>query len=217
MRADARQHDAHALRRFLSADEAARADRFRFDHDRHTFTVARGLLRALLGAYLDTEPGALAFEYNVHGKPYLDGSPVRFNLSHGADWVLYGFSRAGDIGVDVEPVRAFDDMGLTARLVFTTAELALFEALPSALRPRAFFLGWTRKESYLKACGTGLSVAPTALSVTLHPEAPAALLHVEGTPLPASACVLASFDVAAGVVGAVTIAHPTPTFAYYSL
>ncbi|MEZ4590190.1 MAG: hypothetical protein R3D55_03475 [Chloroflexota bacterium] len=37
----------------LSAEEQARGHRFYFDHDREHYIVARGLLRQLLGYYLE--------------------------------------------------------------------------------------------------------------------------------------------------------------------
>jgi len=45
----------------LSNDERARADRFRFVRDRNDFLVARGLLRKLLGRYLDQSPADVEF------------------------------------------------------------------------------------------------------------------------------------------------------------
>ena len=39
----------------LSADERARAARFRFSRDRQYFTATRALLRTILGGYLDSD------------------------------------------------------------------------------------------------------------------------------------------------------------------
>src|ERR1700722_10873160 len=57
----------------LSPDEKARADRFHFMNDRNRFVVARGVLRELLGRYLQQNPESLAFSYGPHGKPSLSG------------------------------------------------------------------------------------------------------------------------------------------------
>ena len=57
----------------LSPEEKARADRFHFANDRNRFVVARGLLRELLGRYLQQAPAALEFSYGQHGKPALSG------------------------------------------------------------------------------------------------------------------------------------------------
>ena len=72
--------------RLLSADEAARAARFRFARDRRRFIAGRGALRRILAHYLAAAPEALCFAYGAAGKPALArpqaGRPIQFNLSH---------------------------------------------------------------------------------------------------------------------------------------
>src|SRR5438128_1553001 len=74
------------LRQTLTTDEHERAERFHFQKDREHFIAARGLLRIILGRYLDIEPSQLRFRYNPYGKPVLSeesgGDGLRFNLSH---------------------------------------------------------------------------------------------------------------------------------------
>ena len=55
----------------LAADERARAARLHFERDRDHFTVARGVLRSILGRYLNRAPESLSFCYGSHGKPSL--------------------------------------------------------------------------------------------------------------------------------------------------
>src|SRR5262245_34343829 len=59
------------LERSLSADEEQRVRRFRFDEDRRRYLVGRGLLRLLLGRYLELPPRQLRFDYTPFGKPHL--------------------------------------------------------------------------------------------------------------------------------------------------
>src|SRR5208283_1067299 len=75
-----------ALRRFeatLASDEKARANRFFFPRDRNSFIVTRGLLRELLGRYVNRPPAHLEFDYSPLGKPSLRAEPserpVQFN------------------------------------------------------------------------------------------------------------------------------------------
>jgi phosphopantetheinyl transferase len=68
----------------LSPDEKARADRYHFVNDRNRFVVARGLLRELLGKYLQQNPASLSFSYGQHGKP---------SVSRQADFVLISRTR----------------------------------------------------------------------------------------------------------------------------
>src|SRR5260221_8205430 len=91
----------------LSADEQERADRFHFDRDRWRFICGRGLLRTLLGAYLDVPPVDLAFSYGTYGKPTLSGRGeglLKFNVSHSHELALVAIGDV-EMGVDVEAVR----------------------------------------------------------------------------------------------------------------
>ena len=95
----------HRLGRNLSADEQARAVRFRFARDRERFIAARGLLREVLALYLDTAARRLRFRYGVHGKPFLaEHRDLRFNVSHSLDTMLVAVADKREVGVDIEHV-----------------------------------------------------------------------------------------------------------------
>ena len=51
----------------LTPDERTRSARFRFARDQQRFIVARGVLRDLLGRYLQTQPSQIGFVYNAFG------------------------------------------------------------------------------------------------------------------------------------------------------
>src|SRR3954471_17296383 len=85
----ARLAEAHSreLSDLLSPAEWIRAQRFHFEGDRTRFIAGRGLLRTILGRYLDVAPRDLRFTRGPHGKPELDGmgTSLSFNLSHSDD------------------------------------------------------------------------------------------------------------------------------------
>jgi len=171
-----------ALWQTLAPDECRRAERFRFEHDRERFVVGRGRLRAILGCYLDINPGRISFCYNPYGKPALSGelgdANIHFNLSHAGDLALYAFAPSSAVGVDIEQQRAeVADLAIAERF-FSPREFAALRALPDAARSQAFFNCWTRKEAYIKARGEGLSLPLEQFSVSLTPGAPAELLDV---------------------------------------
>jgi GDP-mannose 6-dehydrogenase len=108
----------------LSADEQARAARFHFDRDRHRFVATRGILRQTLGAYLAIDPKALTFQYSKKDKPALGGaeaaSGLAFNVSHSGKIALLAFTRARQVGVDVEQIRHNSDTtAIAARFFFS--------------------------------------------------------------------------------------------------
>lgn len=154
----------------LSPDERARAATFRFQKDRDCFVVSRGLLRSLLGRYLDEDPGWIRFSYNPCGKPFLARSHrtanIRFNLAHSHGAAVFAFAIEREIGVDVEFIRA--DFVIEDPQLFAPAEFLLLRSLSGEERVRCFFRLWTRKEALLKAMGAGFNAPPQTL---LDPEA----------------------------------------------
>jgi 4'-phosphopantetheinyl transferase len=178
--------DGWSWENLLSADERERAGRFHFARDRRRFTAARGLLRTLLGGYLQADPGELRFRYSHKGKPALDGkhqeSGLCFNVSHSDEVALLAFARAGELGVDVERVRQDCEVQEIAQRFFSSAEQKALAALPAAQQYRAFFNCWTRKEAFVKAKGGGLSLPLDQFDVSLAPGEPAELLATRPDP-----------------------------------
>jgi 4'-phosphopantetheinyl transferase len=166
----------------LSADEQARANRYRFAHDRRWFIARHGRLRLILARYLGLDPASLQFSYNPYGKPALQPQATGslcFNLSHSQGLALFAFARRVDIWVDLEHMRVdFNHLELADRF-FSSRELVELRALPPALRPQAFFLCWTRKEAFIKAHGEGLSLPLEHFDVSLAPGEPARLVTTQ--------------------------------------
>jgi 4'-phosphopantetheinyl transferase len=167
------------LESILAADELNRAGRFRFAHLRHSFILARGALRILLGAYLDRPPSAIQFQYGSKVKPSLATAFPRFNASHSGDLAVFAFTANCEIGVDVDQIRPVPDMQDIANRFFCTEEAAELTSLPPDQQEQAFFLCWTRKEAYIKAIGDGLSAPLDNFHVTMQPGQPARFIHVE--------------------------------------
>jgi 4'-phosphopantetheinyl transferase len=198
------------FRATLSVDERARADRFHFDRDRRRYVVARGVLRAIIGRYLDVPPEILAFDYGPQGKPRLspasDQIPLHFNVTHAQELALYAITSAYELGIDVEytlrPVMNIDQL---AGRFFSANENAVYRTLPAVDRRMAFFRCWTRKEAFIKAVGEGLSHPLDRFDVTLAPDQPAAILTIDGEPVEASAWSLFHLEPTADYVGAVAV------------
>lgn len=188
----------------LSPDEGVRAANFRFESDKKRFVAARGILRDLLGRYLGESPGGIEFSYGSQGKPALQvrhaKRQIHFNLSHCQNLALFVFSWAGEVGVDVEVIRPDFAIEELAERFFSPKELAEFLALPIALRPKAFFFCWTRKEAYIKAKGAGLQIPIDSFSVSLTPGQPERLQSVDS-----SRWSLRSFEPAKGFVASVVM------------
>jgi 4'-phosphopantetheinyl transferase len=153
-----------ALLLSLSADEVARADRFRFPIHRQRFIAARGILRQMLACYLNVEASELSFDYSPRGKPSLSGQPLQFNVSHSHDMAVYAFTLHQPIGVDIEKTQATYDDAVAGRF-FSEKEYAALSALPSAARALCFYRIWARKEALIKVSGEGFAFALSSFTV----------------------------------------------------
>jgi 4'-phosphopantetheinyl transferase len=202
--------EVSALRAHLSPDEAARADRFVFPRDRRRFAVARGSLRELIARYTGQHPRAAAFSYGPCGKPSLNGGALRFNLAHSGEYALIAFTRDREIGVDLEAERDIDSLDAMARRVFTAEENAARDALPEVERRRAFFLGWSRKEAFMKLTGEGMQRPLESFAVSLTPHAPARLLSLDGSREAAGAVSLVDLPGIPGFAAALAVYGPAP-------
>jgi len=122
-----------------------------------------------LGSYLKIEADQVRFRYEFGGKPSLDlkygRAPLRFNMSHSHNLILYGVTRRREIGVDVEKIRPLLNMDLVAASLLSRDEHARFSALPVCQRQGAFFRYWTLKEAYTKAIGKGFAQPPHLVEI----------------------------------------------------
>jgi 4'-phosphopantetheinyl transferase len=201
------KHQTERLSRYLCPDELERAGRFHFQADHDRYVAARAVLRLQLGAFLNCDQRALVFEYTSYGKPFIAGAGIEFNLSHSGDWVLFAFTKSShvmNLGVDIEQMRTFPDMRDVAGLNFSAAEFARWNAAPESDRRAAFYRCWTRKESFIKAIGEGLSCPLDSFEVQFDLRQPAGLLSVNRDHAAAGQWWMADLPEFAGYAAAVT-------------
>lgn len=121
-------------------------------HKKH-HAAGQYLLRQALGkeVYEQAE-----FAKGEHGKPYIKGHSIHYNISHSERYVVLVVADS-EVGVDVQekkPVR----METMAKRFFSTKEWQTFSACDSEKRKKdLFFHIWCRKEAYGKYLGVGLS------------------------------------------------------------
>lgn len=146
---------------WLDEAERRRLNGFAHGRDREAFLVRRCLLRAVLAEQLGTDPaavplGPLPGPAGRHGKPGVPG--VHFSVSFSGAHVLL-VTGPRELGVDVEQV---PDPAAAERMtrVLHPAERRRLAWTPRRRRPAAAARTWARKESLLKALGTGLARDP---------------------------------------------------------
>jgi 4'-phosphopantetheinyl transferase len=193
----------------LAPAERERAARFRFERDQNRFTVGRGVLRAILSCYLQTEPGELEFSYGSRGKPFLvkhgDGGGLQFNLAHSDGLALIAVTPANCVGVDIERIRPLHDADALVARFFCPSEIADFRNSPAEQKPFAFFNLWTRKEAWLKATGDGIGDLLNRVQVSFLPGEPARLVNLPEGGQASASWTLRHLDVARDFTAALAI------------
>ena len=191
--------------KLLSSDEKNRAQKFRFNKDSQNFIVARGILRSLIGRYLDTNPAEISFHYSEFGKPGIANNSLKFNISHSQNLALFAFTKKFNVGVDVEFVNPNFEVKDIATKFFSANEIMNLLALPEQEQTLGFFNCWTRKEAFIKAVGEGLSFPLDKFEVSLEPNKPAKLLATDWDQKAVSRWSLYSISPGANFVGSLAI------------
>lgn len=135
--------------------------------------ATRRVLPVVLAALTGHTPASIRIEKDARGKPRLVGGGVAFNISHSRGFSLLAFSRAGEIGCDIEDRFANGDVMGLCQTVLHASELQAMERLALDERQDAFRRYWVRKEAVLKAAGSGFLRDPRQVATgleELHPD-----------------------------------------------
>jgi phosphopantetheinyl transferase len=163
------------LEDLLSADERSRAARILPERNRTLWARSRGVLRSLLGCYLDHDPRELRFMLGPHGKPALlsegptrpdAGEDLRFNLSHSGGLALIAVTAAHEVGIDLEH----------ARKRYTAEFLRMWVAREAAVKCRGTGLAMSQATSLDAELWTaGLDVGPASYAAFAVEDGPCEL------------------------------------------
>jgi len=158
------------LWQWLSPVEQKRIARLRFPERQRQKIASYAYLRYLLGFYLNKDPRELCFTYHKFGKPYLQGVPLEFNLSHAQNKLLLAFAAEFPLGIDLEYHKANRDCLKLAQRFFSAKEVLALEALKGRDLVKGFYQLWSSKEAVLKAWGRGLNFPLKNLSISLDQD-----------------------------------------------
>ena len=134
-------------------------------HKKH-HAAGQFLLRCVLGeeAYERVE-----FAKGEHGKPYIIGHPIHYNISHSEQYAVL-VTADSEIGVDVQERKSVC-MDAMAKRFFSKIEWQTFSELESdEEKKELFFYIWCRKEAYGKYLGTGLNTEVLNTNVLMDVE-----------------------------------------------
>lgn len=201
----------------LSSDEKERSRKFKFDKDSNCYIISRGILRFLTGIYLNMNPKNIKFKYTSFGKPLLDfETDLKFNISHSGNMAVFAFFKNQEIGVDIEKIKNDFNVMELAQNFFSKTEIEALERVPKKELSRAFYRCWTRKESFIKAEGTGLSFPLNQFSVSLEDDKHAELLETKWNSKEKKEWQLFSFIPTIGYIAAVALKNSLATISYHN-
>ena len=130
---------------------------------KQSYLAGRYYLLTLLGLYTNCDPEDVELSYSRLNKPYLSHKEthLQFNFTdtvYENDYFgLFGFTRAGAVGVDIES--RYRDMDLTKLIArrFTASERDYIIENDGHINQARGLSVWTRKEAYGKATGQGIN------------------------------------------------------------
>lgn len=164
-------NDLNRLFSWLNQEEKHQAMRFKFNTDRQSYTIAHGMLRFILGYYLNISPENIQIEVGQYGKPNIDSKQnhidLNFNISHSKNCILIGIAQHQEIGVDIEYQRDKIEFLDIIERFFSVIEVTLFQEVPQAEQCNAFYNRWACKEAVIKAIGLGLFQALDSFDIEL--------------------------------------------------
>ncbi len=114
--------------------------------------AAYGLAKNALSDYLNLPETEIKISFSPDGKPFLEGNPAYFSLSHSETAVICVVSSL-PIGIDIEKIRLLSGSGIDRICTADEAKWLREASTPEEKSERFLFL-WTRKEALFKAKGS---------------------------------------------------------------
>jgi 4'-phosphopantetheinyl transferase len=213
----------HSLEHLLEPSEVQRANRFTNEMHRTRFIVRRARTRQILAGVVGREPQELCFDVGEAGKPALPELAAlghSFNVSKSEGVGLVAIVNSPRVGVDLEVVRPGYAGVDVAERFFAVGEVARLHRLDPAEQELAFYRCWTRKEAFLKAHGTGLSVPLRDFEVSFESGVRPSLIRcTEALDSPLGWCVvdIADIDVPRQVAVAALVVETSPIGSKFTL
>ncbi|WP_258191115.1 4'-phosphopantetheinyl transferase superfamily protein [Arthrobacter sp. PAMC25284] len=153
----------------LTAAELRRLSRLRMTGDRARFATATVLTKRAVAAELGIEPRSVELDRRCehcgadHGRPRVPGSGLHLSIAHAGDVAGVAITRAGRIGLDVEPEAGGGVRDVAAQLLGDGERAAT---------PADLLRYWVRKEALVKATGDGIGIGLRDVVVSAPQEPP---------------------------------------------
>ncbi len=112
--------------------------------------AADNLVRSALAEHLNQSPAEIEIRISPTGKPYLEGNPIYFSVSHSNTMVVCAVSQH-PIGIDIEYIREVSSAAY--KRICTENEWSVLNQTNPSMQNLRFIELWTRKEAVFKIEG----------------------------------------------------------------
>ena len=147
---------------FLNNADLKKISKFLLKQNYNERLIVYAILKCFLGNFLQIPLKNLELIYNSYGKPYLNKTPIHFNISYTHKYALIGFHSNLCIGVDIEQEsKELNLLDMVDKFLLPPEKKWLFD---EHIDPkRGAFTLWSAKEALLKAMGTGFGICKLPL------------------------------------------------------
>ncbi|MCF7791744.1 MAG: 4'-phosphopantetheinyl transferase superfamily protein [Victivallales bacterium] len=155
------------LYRKLNAFEQQLVNQYKFDKCRAIEAISILLKKFVIEKIFNLKKYRII--KNNYGKPYIENYYDNyFNVSHSENHVVSAVSEV-EIGVDIEFVKPFRDFIDIAKRFFSINEYTYLTSIKNEKEQiEVFYKIWTKKESFIKAIGQGVSLGLDKFDVPLN-------------------------------------------------
>lgn len=168
-------------------------------------------LHRVVARYAALDAASLRPSVGPHGKPFLDGHRLKFNLSHSGDWTLLALGYGSELGVDLEHQRRVRRRTALLERSFTAGERARLDGAGDA----GLLRYWAAKEALVKAIGRGIAYGLQQIEIGERPDGTLFVQSLGGPAAPASRWRVHGFDPGGDGFGVVAYEGPERPLRYF--
>lgn len=143
------------LFKYLNEVESLKVKRLIQKKDFNNALAGKAITKHLLSYYLNVPSDQIKIKYSNFDKPYIND--IHFNISHSANKLVHAFCLNKEIGIDIEEIKEFSVIDQVAKSYFSVVEYNNYIKSTSKIKTALFYKIWSRKESFIKLVGDGLT------------------------------------------------------------
>lgn len=153
------------MKSVLDSKELNKVDGFNTTSEKESYLYFRAFLRIILSKYLEIKPKDVVINIGKRGKPFVQDSEIKFNISHKKNVAVVAVAKNCEIGVDIEDLEKKFDYNKIVKRFFLTEEKEFLRGADNQERWNKFLRIWTLREAVVKALGKSMALSINKVSI----------------------------------------------------